>query len=130
MAIVIVDDSPTNLAVLRSLSANVYKGEAKAFTNARTAADHLAGNAADLIVVDYSMPDLNGVDFIHEVRAHAHHKTTPIVMVTHSADLAVRARALEAGATDFLNKPVDAIEYKARIKHLLSRHELEPASTD
>jgi putative two-component system response regulator len=48
-------------------------------------------------------------------------------MVTHSADLAVRARALEAGATDFLNKPVDAIEYKARIKHLLSQKELAPS---
>jgi putative two-component system response regulator len=129
MAIVIVDDSPTNLAVLKSLSANVYKGEAKAFTNARSAANHLAGNAADLIVVDYSMPDLNGVDFIIEVRAHPHHRTTPIVMVTHSADLTVRARALEAGATDFLNKPVDAIEYKARLKDLLSRTEPAPVGS-
>ena len=123
MAIVIVDDSPTNLAVLKSLAANVYKGEAKSFTNARAAAEYLAVNAADLIVVDYSMPDINGIDFIREVRARAQHQTTPIVMVTHSADHAVRKEALAAGATDFLNKPVEAIEYKARIKQLLSLNE-------
>jgi CheY-like chemotaxis protein len=120
MAIVIVDDSPTNLAVLKSLSSSVYQGEAKAFLSARAAADYLAANAADLIVVDYSMPDLNGIDFIREVRASPRHQTTPIVMVTHSADHSVRLQALEAGATDFLNKPVEAIAYKARLRELLS----------
>jgi putative two-component system response regulator len=123
MAIVIVDDSPTNLAVLKSLSANIYKGEVKAFTNARAAVQHLADHSVDLIVVDYSMPDLNGIDFIREIRANPRHLSTPLVMVTQSSDLLVRTRAIEAGATDFLNKPVDAIEFKVRIKHLLSLNE-------
>jgi putative two-component system response regulator len=121
MPIVIVDDSPTNLAVLRSLSAKVHSGEAKAFADARVAADYLKENVAVLIVVDFSMPRLNGVDFIREIREGSVNRSTPIVMVTSSTERAVRAAALEAGVTDFLNKPVDAIEFKERIKYLLDR---------
>lgn len=129
MAIVIVDDSPTNLAVLKSLAANVYDGETKAFTSPRAAAEYLAENTADLIIVDFSMPDLNGIEFIHKLRARPEHKSTPIVMVTHFSDLVVRQKALEAGATDFVNKPVEAIEFKSRIKQLLSKKpSSEPAA--
>jgi two-component system, response regulator RpfG len=117
--IVIVDDSPTNLAVLKSLSAKVHNGEAKSFADSRVAAEFLKETPAELIVVDYSMPRLNGVDFIREVRASAANAETPIVMVTQSSDEAVRTAALAAGATDFLNKPVNAIEFKERIKYLL-----------
>ena len=123
MPIVIVDDSATNLAVLKSLSAKCYNGTAKGFMDSEAAAAFLAANAVDLIVVDYSMPGLNGVDFIRVVRSSPLHRTTPIVMVTHSSDQAVRVEALEAGATEFLNKPVDAIEFKARIKNLLTLQE-------
>ena len=120
MAILIVDDSPTNLAVLKSLASSVYDGEARAFASARAALDYLQREPVDLIVVDYAMPDLNGIAFIREVRETSGHAATPIVMVTHSADQRVRAEALEAGATDFVNKPVNAVEFKSRIKGLLA----------
>jgi putative two-component system response regulator len=119
MAIVIVDDSATNLAVLKSLSARIYQGEAKAFIDSELAAAYLADHEADLIVVDYSMPGLNGVDFIRKVRSGPLHRATPIVMVTHSSDQSVRLQAMQAGATDFLNKPVEAIEFKTRVANLL-----------
>lgn len=121
MAIVIVDDSTTNLIVLKSLSAKIYKGETKPFTDARDAVAWLETNRAELIVVDYSMPGMNGVEFIAAVRASAINGITPIIMVTNSSDQSVRLQAMKAGATDFLNKPVEAIEFKARVmEHLLA----------
>jgi len=125
MAIVIVDDSTTNLIVLRSLSAKIYKDETKAFTDSEVAASYLATNPADLIVVDYSMPVLNGVDFIRAVRSSPLHTTTPIIMVTNSSDQSVRLQAMKAGATDFLNKPVEAIEFKSRVTEHLLRHDAQ-----
>lgn len=119
MPIVIVDDSPTNLAVLKSLSMKSHVGEAKGFSNPGQAMAFLKANPARLIVIDYSMPGLNGIDFIREIRASTLNQGTPVVMVTHSADHAVRKAALKAGATDFVTKPVDAVQFKARIKDLL-----------
>lgn len=120
MAIVIVDDSPTNLVVLKSLSSRIHEGGAMAFVEPEAAASYLEQTAADLVVVDYEMPGLNGVEFIRRVRASVPNKATPIVMVTHSSDRSVRVRAIEAGATAFLNKPVDALEFKTRVADLLA----------
>lgn len=129
MAIVIVDDSTTNLIVLKSLSAKIYKDETKAFTDSNEAASYLLENPADLVVVDYSMPGLNGVDFIKAVRASPLHQATPIIMVTNSSDMSVRVQAMKAGATDFLNKPVEAIEFKARVtQHLLAHDAYQKAA--
>jgi len=123
MKIVVVDDSVTNLVVLKCLSAGVHTAEVVPFTDSVAACKHLAENRADVIVVDYSMPKMNGIEFIHAVRQHAHHARTPILMVTGQGDRDTRVKALEAGATDFLNKPLDAAEYKARLRNFMPQEE-------
>lgn len=116
MKIVVVDDSVTNLVVLKCLSASVNAAEVAPFTDSVAACKHLSENPADVIVVDYSMPKMNGIEFIHAVRQHARHARTPILMVTGQGDRDTRLKALEAGATEFLNKPLDAAEFKARLR--------------
>lgn len=129
MSIIIVDDSVTNLAVLKCLSAAAGRPDAQSYSNAVTALDALSRGPADVVVVDYSMPDLDGITFIERLRAMPHHAETPVIMVTHSADREVRVRALDAGATDFLNKPVDPAEFKARIRNLLRLTEARLAAS-
>lgn len=119
MNIVVVDDSVTNLIVLKSLSAHVQNGRAQGFSDPEAAAAYLCDHAADAVVLDFSMPKLNGVQLIERIRAMPNHKSTPIVMVTHATDHATRMCALSAGATAFLSKPVDAANFKETLRKLI-----------
>lgn len=125
MTIVLIDDSKTNLAVMRHLSGKISGSECVCFTDGKAASAYLSTNAAQLIIVDYSMPGMTGIELIKMMRASSNHRSTPIVMVTSSSESAVRKRALEVGATDFLTKPVDAADFSARIKKLV-----QPTSLD
>jgi putative two-component system response regulator len=125
MSIVIVDDSATNLIVLKCLSAAAGKPNAITFTGGMEALNALSGMRCELVIVDYSMPDLDGIEFITHLRRDPLHIDTPVIMVTHSAERDVRLRALDAGATDFLSKPVDPAEFKARVRNLCRRPEAQ-----
>ena len=120
MVIVIVDDSPTNLVVLRHLAKSQGGHTVMAFTQPREAQKYLTDNKADLVVADCEMPDIDGISFITSIRAFAHHRMTPIMMVTSHTEASVRHEALAAGATEFINKPVDAGEFKLRVRNLLA----------
>ena len=74
----------------------------------------------DLIVVDYMMPGLNGVDFIKTVRANTALRTIPVIMITADHGTALRLEAIDAGATNFLTKPIDPAELRARAVNLLA----------
>jgi CheY-like chemotaxis protein len=111
MNIIIIDDSPTNLLILRSFVARIKGAQSIGFSDPLLAVRHLRSNPADLIVVDYSMPGITGIEITKQLRASLLHAQTPIVMVTSSLEQAVRLRAVEVGVTGFLRKPVDAREF-------------------
>ncbi|BAV32522.1 divalent ion tolerance protein CutA [Sulfuricaulis limicola] len=77
-------------------------------------------NEPDLCLVDYHMPGMNGIAFITEVRKLPRFGGIPMIMISGAADAELRQRALLSGANDFLTRPVDAEEFKARVYSLLS----------
>jgi len=77
-------------------------------------------NVSDLVLVDYMMPEMDGIEFVKRLRALPGYEHVPIVMVTVHDDRKVRYAALDAGITDFLTKPVDARECLARCRNLLT----------
>jgi len=61
--------------------------------------------ASDLVLVDWNMPVMDGFDFVRTVRAEREYDNVPLVMVTTHNDMESVAKALEAGATEFIMKP-------------------------
>jgi putative two-component system response regulator len=123
MVVLIVDDNPINLVLMSALAASVANSTPATFLDPREALTWTETHTADLVLVDYHMPHLDGLEFIRRFTAEPKHADTPIVMVTTEADKAVRRRALVQGATDFLTKPVDTVEFRSRIRNLLElRH--------
>ncbi|CAN0083289.1 unnamed protein product, partial [Phaeothamnion confervicola] len=112
VGIVIVDDSATNLIVLKRLAQTTCEVPVLTFTSALAGIEFLAGNAASLILVDCEMPDMDGIQFISTVRSQWHHAVTPIIMVTRHTASDIRQKALMAGANEFLSKPLNSAEFK------------------
>ena len=114
MDIIIVDDELVSLTVLKQLVEKLPDCCAQGFTDASAALAHCVQNDPDLVLVDYMMPGLNGIDFTRRLRAIAGRADTPVLMVTASGDREVRDSALQSGINDFLNKPFDFVELQAR----------------
>lgn len=119
MNIVIVDDNAVNLMLMAALARSATGVEPQRFEDPVAGLDWCRAHGADLIVVDYMMPGMDGHQFIEAVRATPSLVDVPLVMVTAAGQSAVRRRALEIGATDFLSKPVDSTEIKLRLRNLL-----------
>ena len=118
--ILIVDDTELNLIMLVNVANQLPGCEARGFTDPVAALEWLADNPVSLVVVDYMMPALNGLQFIERVRQLPSTRETPIVMITANEDKGVCFEALEIGANDFLPKPLDPLEFLARAKHMLA----------
>ncbi len=76
-------------------------------------------DSIDLILLDVMMPGIKGFEVAEMIRAHPQHYDLPIIMVTVLEGREDRLRAAEAGANDFITKPIDRVELKVRIASLL-----------
>jgi two-component system, response regulator RpfG len=129
--VMVVDDQSTGRAILeqvvRSLDERVaVEGFARPVDAVVWATRHIS----DLVLVDYMMPDMDGIEFVKRLRALPGYEHVPIVMVTVHDDRKVRYAALDAGITDFLTKPVDARECLARCRNLLTLRRQQLALED
>jgi len=121
MRIVIVDDNPTNVLVLKRLIEQKLSGhETISFTSPVEALTWCEQEESDLILLDYMMPEVNGLTFIQRFRAMRENREVPIIMITADSDKNIRYQALEVGANDFLNKPIDQLELVARVNNSLA----------
>ncbi|MDA0190633.1 MAG: response regulator [Proteobacteria bacterium] len=118
--IAIIDDSDINLALLKALVGKIGDCEAVTFSNSQAGLRWCAEQQPDLVLVDYMMPDLDGLRFIERLRATPGHEEIPVLMITANDDRGVRHEALRIGATDFLTKPLDGVEFSARVRNMLA----------
>lgn len=117
MQILSVDDNDVNLKIIEAYGHNIDV-RVDSSPSASQALDMLRQKTYDLIITDYMMPEMDGLEFISEIRKTDN--ITPIVMVTAVGDDAkLHLKALELGATDFLSKPINAGVFKARVVNLL-----------
>ncbi len=120
MQVLLIDDTQINLTLLEHLIRNIPQCHSISFLDPIRAIEWCHQHEPDLVITDYMMPVMNGIAFSYEFRRIAGCETIPVLMVTANHEIAVRHEALVGGVTDFLNKPMDNIEFLARVKNMLS----------
>ncbi|WP_337658418.1 GGDEF/EAL domain-containing response regulator [Sphingorhabdus sp. Alg231-15] len=122
--VLIVDDRPTNLRIYAQFVTIMgEKYSSVTFADPVEALDWLHKNTAELLVVDYRMPKMNGAEFIKKVRKMSSCSDVPAIVITAHQDRECRLSALDAGATDFLQSPVSHVEFCKRAMSLLTKSE-------
>jgi response regulator RpfG family c-di-GMP phosphodiesterase len=122
-SVLLLDDNPVNLKWLELLVQRLEQAQCASFTDPLAALEYARTHHVDLVVLDYLMPEMNGLQFIDAFGAMEGTQSVPLLMITAHDEKDVRYRALEAGAYDFLLKPVDAAEFLARARNLLKLRE-------
>jgi len=120
MNILIIDDNEANLALFGHMLEMLDAAAPTAMRDAREALAWCADNDPDVVVLDYMMPDMDGLEFLRQFRMLPGKEQTPLVMVTADTQAKVRHEALRLGANDFLVKPVNFVELNARVGNLLA----------
>ena len=121
LALVLDDAEMNNLLIVAALQP-IPGCLPRDFTVPAEALAYAEAHASEIgvVITDYEMPGMNGIDFIRAVRRVPALAGVPIVMLTSYDQRSLRREALEAGATDFLAKPADPVEIRARVSNLLA----------
>jgi len=121
MQVLIIDDQFTGRKIVEGLVLAIDpKLVIHSCENAYQALVSASECKPDLVLTDYRMPNMDGIEFAHRLRSLPDCMDVPLVMITADSDLQIRYEALEAGATDFLTRPIDQIEFGARCRNLLT----------
>ncbi|WP_282607333.1 diguanylate cyclase [Pelagibius sp. Alg239-R121] len=117
--IAIIDDVLPNALLLKGYTRRLEDVEAFTFTDPVEALSWCAEHIPDLVMLDYLMPEMDGTEFLQHFRKIEGLIDIPVVVITAAEQKEALYSALEAGANDFLRKPVDDLELIARANNML-----------
>lgn len=120
MEVLIIDDKQTNLDLFSHMLEMVGGIHTIQFDCPQAALTRCMLHTPDLVLVDYMMPAMDGLEFLRRFRALPGMAVIPVIMVTAATEVRVRHEALRLSANDFLTKPVNCIELNARAGNLLA----------
>jgi putative two-component system response regulator len=129
--VLIVDDMPANLRMLEAILASENYKVIKVSggrEGLHTAVKY--ENNIDLILLDIIMPEVNGYEVCRHLKMNNRTRMIPIIAVTSLSDIDSRVKCIEAGADDFITRPLNKFEFLAKVKHLIEFHKTIKKLTD
>ena len=118
--LLIVDDEPSICLILEHYFKADYQVIMK--SNGLEAMQWLEeGNNPDAIVADYEMPEMDGPDFIKQIRASSRHRDVGMIILSGKDSTSSKIKCLKLGADDYLVKPFNPEELSLRIQNILNR---------
>ena len=118
--IMMVDDEPLMLEILEMYLLDHGYRNFVAVDKSTEAMGVLLAKTPDIVFLDLNMPEVDGFDILRLIRAEATTRHLPVIVLTSSSDAATKLKALELGATDFLEKPIDSSELALRLRNTLT----------
>jgi two-component system, OmpR family, phosphate regulon response regulator PhoB len=118
--ILVVEDEPGIQEVLK-FNLGLHGHDVIVASDAEEGLNMLRGALPDLILLDWMLPGMSGIDFARRVRADSRQKNIPIIMLTARSDERDKIQGLDTGADDYITKPFSPRELMARIKAVLRR---------
>ena len=118
--VMVVDDS----RIMRNIVKNTFTAlkipcEFIEATNGREALQQLLSHKVDLVLLDWNMPELSGLDFLKKVRAMDQYKNLPIIMVTSESAKYNVIEAIKSGATNYIVKPVNEKKFIEKLSKIV-----------
>ena len=117
--ILVVDDNPVNIMILEGMLLPLNYQVSKAFSGLEALALIERGDI-DLVLLDIMMPEIDGIEVCRRIKRQEHTRIIPVVMVTALDEIEAKIRSIEAGADDFISKPVSKLELLARTRSLIA----------
>ena len=122
--ILVIDDQMISRQILCQLVKSINGNhDVRDFACPQEALDWTKHHSVALVLTDYKMPEMNGIEFIRMFRTHLACAHAPVIMVTAVEDPIVRHEALGAGVTEFMVKPVDHHECRDLCRNLLIQYQ-------
>jgi len=122
--IVVVDDDP-NLGLIVSVLFKNFNYEIISLFTGAELLDYVHGNKPDLILLDLKLPDSNGFELCKKLRDNPYISDVPIIIVSGVAEVDSRVDLIETGADDYISKPFDVRELRARVNRIMKRKKID-----
>jgi two-component system chemotaxis response regulator CheY len=121
MRILVVDDSTTMRRILVNTLGKLGYTDVVDGSNGREGLDRLAATPIDLVITDWNMPEMSGIEFIRNIRSTDKTKSIPVLMVTTNAAKDDIVEALQAGVNNYVVKPFTPEVIKEKIEAVLGK---------
>lgn len=118
-SVMIIDDEPSTVAIVRAFLKQGGFERLSTLTEPTQAFDRILDNRPDLVLLDFRMPGMDGIEILKQMRGSEQTRSIPVIFLTSSTETKVKVDALNLGANDFLHKPVNASELLARVRNTL-----------
>lgn len=120
MQVLVLDDNRANLVLVQELLLKLPDCTSILMQSPVEALEWCHSQTPDLVIVDFMMPNMNGIEFTRCFRQIVGNTDIPVLMITANTQMNVRYEALEASLNDFLTKPINKAEFLPRVKNMLT----------
>jgi two-component system chemotaxis response regulator CheY len=120
MRFLVVDDSSTMRRIIINTLNKLGFTDVVEASNGREGLDRLAANPVDLIITDWNMPEMTGIEFIRSLRGNEKLPQVPVLMITSNAAKDDIVEALRAGVTNYVVKPFTSDTMREKIESVLA----------